>query len=99
MLGTLNGALEVRGLSLPPEAISVEAEGINEVVDRIVTLTQIRLRYRLTIPSGTRELVDRALSSHGDKCPTAVSLRGAIPGTWTAEIRETGDPGWFTPRS
>jgi uncharacterized OsmC-like protein len=77
----------------------VDAEGINQVVDRIVTLTEIRLHYRLTIPAGTRDLVDRALAGHQEKCPTAVSLRGAVSIAWDAEIQETGDPGWFTPRS
>ena len=31
MLGTLNGALEVRKVKLEPGALSAEAEGINEV--------------------------------------------------------------------
>jgi hypothetical protein len=98
MLGTLNGALEVRGLKLPPEAIDVEAEGVNEVVDRIVKLTGIHLRYRLVVPSEARDVVDRSLAGHGDKCPTAVSLRGSVPITFEADIDESGDPGWFTPR-
>ena len=98
MLGTLNGALEVRGLKLPPEAITVEAEGTNELVDRIVRLTGIHLRYRLRVPPEARAVVDRALAGHGDKCPTAVSLRDAVPVTFEAEITEDGDPSWFTPR-
>ena len=98
MLGTLNGALEVRGLKLPPAAITVEAEGVNEMVDRIVTLTGIHLKYRLVVPPESRAVVDRALGGHGDKCPTAVSLRGAVPVTFEAEIQETGDAAWFQPR-
>lgn len=88
MLGTLNGALEVRGVKLPPEAIAAEVRGINEVRDRLPVLTRVEIRYRLRIPSGTREVVERALASHQTKCPTAASLRGAVEITWSADIDE-----------
>ena len=88
MLGTLNGALEVRQVSLPPEDIVAEVEGINELIDKIPTLTEIRVRYRLRIPAGTREVVDRALASHQSKCPTARSLEGAVRISWQADITE-----------
>jgi len=92
MLGTLNGALEVRQVSLRPEDIVAEVEGINELVDKIPTLKEVRIRYRLRIPSGSRETVERALVSHQSKCPTAQSLRGSVRVTWDAEISE-GDKG------
>jgi organic hydroperoxide reductase OsmC/OhrA len=88
MLGTLNGALEVRQVRLAGDAIGAEVEGINEVRDGIPVLTAIRIRYRMRIPAGTREAVDRALARHQDKCPTAVSLRGSVVIRWTAEIEE-----------
>ncbi len=88
MLGTLNGALEARGLTLPPGDIAADADGINELVDGIVRLTEIRIAYRLRIPSGARDAVDRALARHQQKCPTAVSLAPAVRITWTAEIEE-----------
>lgn len=88
MLGTLNGALEARGIELPPAAIRAEAEGTNELRDGVVTLTRIEVRYSLRIPAGTREAVDRALSRHQDKCPTARSLSGAVEVRWTADISE-----------
>lgn len=88
MLGTLNGALEVRGIRLEPDAIRAEAEGINEIVERLPVLTEIRIRYRLRIPAGAREKVDRALAGHQSKCPTAASLRGAVEISWEAEIEE-----------
>lgn len=91
MLGTLNGALEVRQVSLPPGDIIAEVAGINELVDKVPTLTEIRIRYRLRIPSGTREVVDRALTSHQGKCPTARSLEGAVRIAWEAEITEQGE--------
>lgn len=58
--------------------------------DRIPTLTRIHVHYHLTIPAGTRDTVDRALERHVSKCPTAVSLRGAVEVTWSADITEEG---------
>ena len=88
MLGTLNGALEARAIKLAPDAISATGTGVNELVNGIVRLTSITVHYRLTIPAGTREAVDRALSRHQEKCPTAVSLAAAIAISWTADITE-----------
>ena len=88
MLGTLNGALEARAIKLPPDAISASATGVNELIDGIVRLTSINVHYRLSIPPGTREAVDRALSRHQEKCPTAVSLAAAIAISWTADVTE-----------
>jgi len=86
MLGTLNGALEVRQVSLDADAIVAEVEGINEVVDKMPTLTKIHIRYKLEIPAASREVVDRALASHQSKCPTAQSLKDAVDISWEAEI-------------
>jgi organic hydroperoxide reductase OsmC/OhrA len=88
MLGTLNGALAVRGIQLEPEAIRASVQGINELVDGMVTLTAIQVRYTLHIPAGTRDTVDRALSRHQEKCPTAHSLRAAVRIEWTADVTE-----------
>jgi organic hydroperoxide reductase OsmC/OhrA len=88
VLGTLNGALEARGIKLAADAISASATGVNELVNGIVRLISISVHYRLSIPPGTREPVDRALSRHQEKCPTAVSLAAAIAISWTADITE-----------
>jgi organic hydroperoxide reductase OsmC/OhrA len=88
MLGTLNGALEVRGIRLEPDAIQAEAEGITEIVEGLPLLTRIRIQYRLRIPAGAREKVERALERHQSKCPTAASLKGAVEIGWEAEIEE-----------
>lgn len=91
MLGTLNGALEVRGVSLEPDAIGAEARGINEVEDGVPVLTRIEIHYTLRVPSAAGDVVDRALSRHQDKCPTAASLKGAVEVAWTADIEEVTD--------
>ncbi len=88
MLGTLNGALEAREVQLPGDAIRARVEGYNELRDGVVTLTRIEIRYRLRIPSGARDKVERALARHQEKCPTAQSLKGAVEIAWTAEIEE-----------
>lgn len=88
MLGTLNGVLEARGMKLGPEALVADVEGFNEVRDRLPVLTRIVVRYRLTIPPGSRETVERALERHQDKCPTAGTLAGAVDVEWTADIVE-----------
>jgi organic hydroperoxide reductase OsmC/OhrA len=94
MLGTLNGALEVRGIRLAPADITADVEGINEIRDGVPVLTGIVVRYRLRIPTGTRETVDRALERHQSKCPSAKTLEGAVDVRWEADITEippTGD--------
>ena len=69
------------------DAISVAAEGVNEIVDRIVTLTRIHAHYTIRLPEGApRDKVDRALATHVAKCPTAASLKGAVEVTWSADV-------------
>ena len=88
MLGTLNGALEVRGIPMPPDAISATAEGVNEMDGKLPVLKEIRIHYTLRIPADAREKAERALASHQEKCPTAQSLKDAVAIGWTADIEE-----------
>ena len=88
MLGTLKGALDVRQVKIEGDAITAKAEGISELRDGLPVLSEVRILYRLRIPAGTRETVERALARHQDKCPTARSLKDAITMSWTAEIEE-----------
>ena len=88
MLGTLNGALEVRQVSLSSDSIHATVEGINEVINGIPLLTELRVHYSLRIPPGSREVVDRALSRHQDKCPSAQSFKESVRIVWSADIVE-----------
>ena len=88
MLGTLNGALEVRGISLPPDSISAVAHGSTELLDGVIRLTAIEVVYSLRIPASARDTVNRALERHQQKCPMSRSLEGAVTVTWRAEIEE-----------
>lgn len=69
-------------------AISAEVRGINEPRDKLPVLTRVEVAYRLRVPAANRDVVDRALASHGEKCPTAASLRGAVDAVWTAGIEK-----------
>jgi uncharacterized OsmC-like protein len=74
---------------MAPDAIDARAEGVNELVDKIVVLTRIHVHYTLRLPPGApRDKVDRALETHVSKCPTAKSLEGAVEVTWTADVIE-----------
>lgn len=88
MLGTLNAALEVRQVKLEGDALQTRVEGVNEVRDGLPVLSAVKVHYRLRIPAAARASVDRALARHLEKCPTAVSLKGAVEVSWTAEIEE-----------
>ena len=88
MLGTLNGALEVRGISLAPDAISAVAHGSTELVDGVIVLTAIEVVYSLRIAPSVRDTVNRALERHQQKCPLSRSLEKAVTVTWRADIEE-----------
>ena len=88
MLGTLSGGLQARGLDLQGDQIKAEVEGIHEMREGGVVLSKIIVHYQLEIPAGTRETVDRLLSKHQEKCPTAQSLKGAVDVSWTADVTE-----------
>jgi len=89
MLGTLNGALEVRQVFLEADALEAMVEGVNEAVDGVPILREVKVHYRIRVPAAARERLDRALARHLEKCPTAASLKGAVNVSWTAEIEET----------
>jgi uncharacterized OsmC-like protein len=88
MLGTLIGALEVRQVMLGSEALLTSVEGVNEIREGLPVLRKVHVHYRMRIPPGTREAVDRALARHLERCPTAASLKGAVEVSWSADIEE-----------
>ena len=86
MLGTLAGGLSVRGVDV--KDLVADATGELELRDRLPVLTRIVVNYKMTIPAGTRETVERLLSKHQEKCPTAVTFKDVIDISYTADIRE-----------
>ena len=69
--------------------LTADVEGDIAEVDGVLRITTIRLHYRLKIPEGSRDKLDRALASYADKCPAYQSVRGCIECSWdvTADSR------------
>lgn len=53
-------------------------------------ITRIRVKYYLKIPAGSRDRAQRALDTHKQKCPAAMSVEGAIDVSLEWEIEEEG---------
>jgi len=51
-------------------------------------ITRIRVHYRITLPEGKRAEAERALDVHERGCPAAMSVKGCIAITWTADFTE-----------
>jgi len=90
MTGTLGRALEVRGIPSHPEKLSSQVEGDIEDVEGVMTITTIRVRYRIRIPEGKRAEAERALAFHERGCPAAMSIKGCIQVVYTADLEEEG---------
>ena len=67
------------------ENLVADVEGDIEEVDGVLRITSIRLHYRLKIPAGSRDKVDRVLATYADKCPAYQSVKGCIECTWDVE--------------
>jgi len=65
-----------------------DVEGDIEEVDGVLKITKIRLRYRLKIPAGSRDKVERALESYAEKCPAYQSVKGCIECSWEADLEQ-----------
>ena len=70
------------------ETLSADVEGHIEDVDGVLRITRIHLRYRATIPRGSREKAERALAVYAEQCPAWQSVRGCIECSWDAAFTE-----------
>ncbi len=70
------------------ENLVADVEGDIEEVDGVLKITSIRLHYRLKIPAGSRDKVDRVLAAYAEKCPAYQSVKGCIECTWDVETTE-----------
>ncbi len=64
-------------------------EGDIEDVAGVLKISRIRLRYRLSIPTGMREKAARALAVYSDGCPAYQSIKGCIECSWTMDMTES----------
>ncbi len=56
-----------------------EAEGDVEVVDGVLVIKRIRVRYRLAAcPEDKREAAERAHRAHAARCPVAKTIGGCV---------------------
>jgi len=89
MTGTLAGALEARQIAAYGGSLETQVEGdIEEGEHKVLLLTKVRIRYRMKIPRGKRQQVERALSLHHSRCPVSQSVERGIRVEWSAEIAE-----------
>ena len=86
-MGTFGAALDVRGIK-SAENLVADVEGDIDDVGGVLRITRIRLRLRLRVPSGKRDVVDRVLPVFAEKCPAYQSVKGCIECSWEAETTE-----------
>jgi uncharacterized OsmC-like protein len=59
--------------------LSSEAEGDVHIVDKVLVIKRIRVRYTLTgCPDDKREAAERSHAFHAGRCPVAKSIGGSI---------------------
>jgi uncharacterized OsmC-like protein len=59
--------------------LSSEAEGDIHVIDKVLVIKRIRVRYTLTgCPEDKREAAERSHAFHASRCPVAKSIAGSI---------------------
>ena len=83
----MGAALDVRGIKSSDNLVA-QVEGDIEDVGGVLKIAKIRLRYRIRIPPGTRDKVDRVLASYAEKCPAYQSVKGCIECSWDMEMEE-----------
>ena len=83
----MGAALDVRGIRSADNLVA-QVEGDIEDVGGVMRIARIRLRYRLKVPAGSREKVDRLLASYAEQCPAYQSVKGCIECAWDADIEE-----------
>jgi organic hydroperoxide reductase OsmC/OhrA len=79
LIGTLGGALRVRGIDASGDRLTSDATG--EVVvdpDGVLRLRRISIVYHLKADESQRAAAERAHAHHARACPNARSVAGAI---------------------
>jgi organic hydroperoxide reductase OsmC/OhrA len=78
MMGTLARFLAEKQISTPEDRYWAEVEGDIENVNKVLKITQIRVKYHLKVPQGKEEDARKALSTYLTSCPAAQSVIGCI---------------------
>ncbi len=78
MMGTLATVLAGKKIQTPEHLYWAEVEGDIENVNRVLKITQIRVRYYLKVIQGKSNEAREAFSSYLASCPAAQSVIGCI---------------------
>ena len=78
----------MRGINSAKNLVA-DVEGDIEDVDGVLKITKIRLHYRVNIPAGAKDKVERVLESYADACLGYQSVKGCIACSWDAEMAES----------
>jgi organic hydroperoxide reductase OsmC/OhrA len=78
MTGTLARFLAEKQIATPEDRYWAEVEGDIENVNRVLKITQIRVKFHLKIPKGKEGEAKEAFSTYLPSCPAAQSVIGCI---------------------
>lgn len=88
MMGTLATVLAGRKIPTFSDRYRADVEGDIEDVDGVLRITRIRVAYTLSVPPGKADDAHEALKTYITQCPAAMSVRGCIDITDSAQISE-----------
>ncbi len=78
MTGTLARFLAEKQISTPEDRYWAEVEGDIENVNKVLKITQIRVKYHLKVAKGKEGEAKEAFSTYLTSCPAAQSVIGCI---------------------
>jgi organic hydroperoxide reductase OsmC/OhrA len=78
MMGTLAAVLAGRKIRTHPDRYRADVEGDIRESGGVLRITDIRVRYSLTIPSGQESNARWGFDHYLEKCPAAQSVIGCI---------------------
>ena len=88
MMGTLATVLAGKKIPTYGDRFRADVEGDIEDIDGVMRITRIRVRYAMKVPAGKTEEAREALATYITRCPGAMSVRGCIDLTDSADIAE-----------
>lgn len=91
MMGTLATVLAGKKIPTLGDRFRADVEGDIEDVDGVMRITKIRVKYTIKVPAGKTGEAREALASYIEKCPGAMSVKGAIDISDSAEITEVAE--------
>lgn len=88
MMGTLATVLAGSKIPTHSDRFRADVEGDIEEVNGVLKIARIRVRYTLRVPPGKVGQAREALRTYLSHCPAAMSVKGCIEISDTADITE-----------